>query len=118
MKRILEVIDSARTYAKEVLQGGEDEGYLLGGFSVADSFYWPLLTRIHSYGILDAAGIDVTPLVKEYIDKMWSDRYIKNIGRKQLEELGRESSAIPWYDNVCEGSEMKRWDFEGWLNKA
>lgn len=52
IKRVLRIWDDARRVTVERLgagivgehpSAGEDEGFLFGGFSIADAFYWPVL---------------------------------------------------------------------------
>jgi hypothetical protein len=44
--KILNLWDSARAATKErlALLGEADEGFLYGSFSIADAFFWPVLT--------------------------------------------------------------------------
>jgi len=45
IKRVLALWDEARKCTKERLAtlGEVDEGFLFGGFSIADAFFWPVL---------------------------------------------------------------------------
>lgn len=43
VNRLLEIWDSARMFTKERLGEEKDGGFLFGGFSIADVFFWPVL---------------------------------------------------------------------------
>ena len=46
IQKMLSLWDTARKGTKEHLAalGEADEGFLFGGFSIADAFFWPVLT--------------------------------------------------------------------------
>jgi glutathione S-transferase len=51
INRMLALWDGARKATKERLAilGEADEGFLFGGFSIADAFFWPVLWVSHPY---------------------------------------------------------------------
>ncbi|CEL06015.1 hypothetical protein ASPCAL07127 [Aspergillus calidoustus] len=78
--RALSIWDSARKATVSRLRAiGEeesDQGFLFGGFSIADAFFWPVLWRFRSYNLpLDGA----TPEALKWIETMWNDPEIRKI---------------------------------------
>lgn len=106
--RILEIFDTARNLARKVL-GDQDEGFLFGKFSIADAFYWPILSRFHTYSV-DLSGASVE--AESYVAKMWSEPVLKKIAHKQFEEAKNTSLNIAHYDNFITGAEMRFWDLD------
>ncbi|KAK6497932.1 hypothetical protein TWF481_012326 [Arthrobotrys musiformis] len=109
VKRVLAIFDTARRLAKDTL-GDEDEGFLLGTFSVADAFYWPILSRFYTYSVdLSSATIDASA----YIAKMWKEPTLKRIGEMQFREVREHPEYnVPFYDNFVPNSQMDFWDLE------
>ncbi|KAK6529958.1 hypothetical protein TWF281_009108 [Arthrobotrys megalospora] len=109
VKRVLTIFDTARKMAKETL-GDQDEGFLLGSFSVADAFYWPILSRFFTYSA-DLSG--ATPEASAYIAKMWKEPALKRIGEMQFREVKEHPEYnVPFYDNYVPNSQMEFWDLE------
>lgn len=54
--KMLNLWDSARTATKERLAvlGEADEGFLYGGFSIADAFFWPVLIVSDDFHTVDS----------------------------------------------------------------
>ncbi|KAK6334582.1 hypothetical protein TWF718_010039 [Orbilia javanica] len=109
VKRVLKIFDTARNLAKEVL-GDRDQGFLLGAFSIADAFYWPILSRFFTYSVdISSATTDAS----EYIAKMWKEPTLKRIGEVQFQEVREHPEySVPFYDNFVPGSKMESWDIE------
>jgi len=107
--RILTIFDTARKMAKDKL-GERDEGFLLGTFSVADAFYWPILSRFFTYSVdLSAAS----PEAAAYVAKMWKTPVLKKIGQRQFEEVEKHPEYnVPHYDNFVPNSKMEFWSLE------
>ncbi|KAF3931286.1 hypothetical protein ABW19_dt0206234 [Dactylella cylindrospora] len=106
--RILTIFDTARKMARDTL-GDQDEGFLLGSFSIADAFYWPILSRFFTYSV-DISN--ASPEAAAYIAKMWKNPVLKRIGQIQFEETKRPEYNVPHYDNFVPGSKMEFWDIE------
>ncbi|KAJ5823256.1 hypothetical protein N7447_005596 [Penicillium robsamsonii] len=91
--------NSARKATTERLAvlGEVDEGFLFGGFSIADAFFWPVLWRFRSYGVpLDGAGPDVLA----WIAKMWSDPVFKALADGYYAQAEDPQSRVAHYDDI------------------
>ncbi|KAF3309714.1 hypothetical protein TWF173_010607 [Orbilia oligospora] len=109
VKRVLSIFDTARNLARETL-GNRDEGFLLGSFSIADAFYWPVLSRFFTYSVDLSCS---TTEASEYIAKMWKEPTLKRIGEMQLREVKEHPEYnVPFYDNYVPDSQMEFWDIE------
>ncbi|KAF3920634.1 hypothetical protein ABW21_db0204787 [Orbilia brochopaga] len=88
-----------------------DQGFLLGTFSVADAFYWPILSRFFTYSVdLSAASSEAAA----YLARMWGEPKLKKIGKMQFDEVTNHPEYnVPHYDNYVPNSSMVFWD----LNK-
>ncbi|KAJ5779408.1 hypothetical protein N7457_007128 [Penicillium paradoxum] len=98
IERMLGIWDSARKVTKErlALLGEVDEGFLFGGFGIADAFFWPVLWRFRSYGLpLDAAGPDALA----WMETMWKDPAFKALGDKYYAQAEDPESRIAKYDD-------------------
>ncbi|KAF3928825.1 hypothetical protein AA313_de0204494 [Arthrobotrys entomopaga] len=109
IKRVLDIFETARKMASSVL-GSEDDGFLLGKFSIADAFYWPFLSRFFTYSV-DMSG--ASPEAASYIAKMWKEPKLKKIGEMQFKEAtDHREFDVPHYDNFVPNSKMELWDLE------
>lgn len=56
---MLSLWDTARKGTKERLAalGEADEGFLFGGFSIADAFFWPVLTVGLAFHLVYSSGL-------------------------------------------------------------
>ncbi|KAK6523987.1 hypothetical protein TWF694_005656 [Orbilia ellipsospora] len=107
--RVLEIFKIARKMAAEVL-GSEDEGFLLGKFSIADAFYWPILSRFFTYSVDTSSA---SPEATTYIAKMWKEPKLKKIGEMQFKEAREHREFdVPHYDNFVPNSKMEFWDLD------
>lgn len=52
VERMLKLWDEARLRTLKRLEelGEKDEGWLFGGFGIADAFFWPVLWVFHIFG--------------------------------------------------------------------
>ncbi|KXG50836.1 uncharacterized protein PGRI_064080 [Penicillium griseofulvum] len=97
--RMLRIWDSARKATAERLAvlGEVDEGFLFGGFSIADAFFWPVLWRFRSYGLsLDGASPDVLA----WMAKMWNDPVFKALGDSYYVQAEDPKTCIAHYDDI------------------
>ncbi|KAJ6029446.1 hypothetical protein N7444_012433 [Penicillium canescens] len=104
IERMFGIWDAARLVTKKRLSelGEEDGGFLFGGFSVADAFFWPILWRFRSYGVpLDAAGPDALA----WMEKMWSDPVFRALGDRYYGQAKDPGSQIAHYDDIFRGRE-------------
>ncbi|KGO78505.1 Glutathione S-transferase/chloride channel, C-terminal [Penicillium italicum] len=100
--RLFRIWDSARKATTERLAvlGEIDEGFLFGGFSIADAFFWPILWRFRSYGLsLEGAGPDALA----WMAKMWSDPVFKALGDRYYEQAEDPQTCIAHYDDIFRG---------------
>ncbi|CRG87677.1 hypothetical protein PISL3812_04697 [Talaromyces islandicus] len=97
--RILTIWDNARKVTKARLAelGEKDEGFLFGGFSIADAFFWPVLWRFRTYNLpLDSA----TPDVLKWMATMWNDPSIKKIVGDYYRQAERPETRIERYEDI------------------
>ncbi|KAI0184906.1 hypothetical protein EV127DRAFT_442997 [Xylaria flabelliformis] len=101
--KLLTLWDSTRVAAKKRLKqlGQTDEGFLCGGFSIADAFYWPVLWRLRSYNV-PLKGISEDAL--KWMETMWNDPVIKAQGREYFRQAQDPQTEVPVYDNVFKNS--------------
>lgn len=60
---------------------GGDEGFLFGRFSIADAMYAPVVSRFVTY------GIDVPPIVRGYIERMFALPAMKDWGEASRKDV-------------------------------
>ncbi|EPS41584.1 hypothetical protein H072_4520 [Dactylellina haptotyla CBS 200.50] len=109
VRRVLYIFETARKMAAETL-GTEDGGFLLGKFSIADAFYWPILSRFFTYSVDVSAA---SPDAVAYISKMWKEPKLKKIGEMQFKEVAEHPEYnVPHYDNFVPNSKMEFWDID------
>ncbi|KAI1387799.1 putative glutathione S transferase [Hypoxylon trugodes] len=102
-RSMVEIWSKARADTKKRLQelGEEDGGFLFGKFSIADTFFWPVLWRFRSYQ-LPLTGISEDGL--KWMAKMWSDPVVK----KQIQEYSKQAqnplTRIEKYEDIFKGN--------------
>ncbi|KAK6334219.1 hypothetical protein TWF696_002720 [Orbilia brochopaga] len=107
--RILEIFDTARKLAV-ARSPATDQGFLLGSFSIADAFYWPILSRFFTYSVDVSAA---SPEAEAYIAKMWREPKLKKIGGMQFDEVANHPEYnVPHYDNFVPNSSMIFWNLD------
>ncbi|KAK5795936.1 hypothetical protein VI817_005221 [Penicillium citrinum] len=102
VQRMLALWDEARKATKERLSqlGETDDGFLFGGFSIADAFFWPVLWRFRTYDLpLDTASEDT--LV--WMAQMWNDPIFRGLADKYYEQAEDPDSVIAHYDDIYKG---------------
>ncbi|KAL4929152.1 glutathione S-transferase [Aspergillus undulatus] len=99
IKRVLTIWDSARRETRVRLEekGELDEGFLFGGFSIADAWFWPVLWRFRSYSLsLD----DATPEALTWMEKMWSDPKIRKLVEGYYRQAEDPRTRIEKYEGL------------------
>ncbi|KAL4869191.1 hypothetical protein BDV12DRAFT_168440 [Aspergillus spectabilis] len=121
VQRVLRTWDLARKAARERLGEKGDEGFLFGGFSIADAFFWPVLWRFRTYNLpLD----DASPEVLKWLEKMWNDPKIKKLIHGYYRQLEDPTTRVEKYDRNFEEYEVKLevfpedWEFTQNAGKA
>ncbi|KAJ5921432.1 glutathione S transferase [Penicillium verhagenii] len=102
VRRMLALWDEARKATKERLAilGAADEGFLFGGFSIADAFFWPVLWRFRTYGLpLTSASEDALA----WMGTMWNDPAFQSLSTKYYVQLKDPETRIEQYDDVYQG---------------
>ncbi|KAI0449492.1 putative glutathione S transferase [Xylaria acuta] len=101
--KLLALWGSTRAAAKKRLAqiGQTDEGFLCGGFSIADAFFWPVLWRLRSYNVpLTGIGEDAL----KWMETMWNDPVIKVQGREYFRQAQDPQTEMLPYDDVFKNS--------------
>ncbi|KAI1183864.1 putative glutathione S transferase [Nemania serpens] len=116
VSKLLALWSRLRAAAKKRLAvlGQEDEGFLCGGFSIADAFFWPVLWRFRSYDVpLTGAGEDAL----KWMETMWNHPVMKALGREYFRQEASSQSHMAVYDNVfSEKPDVTRGKFtEDWV---
>lgn len=99
IEKMLKLWDTARKGTKERLAalGEADEGFLFGGFSVADAFFWPVLWRFRTYNLpLDTASSDALA----WMAKMWNDPVFKGLAHGYYKQANDPETRIEHYDDI------------------
>ncbi|KAI1473077.1 uncharacterized protein F4812DRAFT_38210 [Daldinia caldariorum] len=118
IREMLELWNKARADTKKRLHelGEEDEGFLFGGFSIADAFFWPVLWRFRSYQ-LPLTGISEDGL--KWMAKMWNDPVMKSQAREYFRQAENPLSRIEKYEDIFKGNSgveysqfTKDWEFD------
>ncbi|KAI1741187.1 putative glutathione S transferase [Xylaria scruposa] len=101
--KLLALWGSTRAATKKRLAqlGQTDEGFLCGGFSIADAFFWPVLWRLRSYNV-PLKGISEDAL--KWMETMWNDPVIKAQGREYFRQAQDPQTEVPVYDDVFKNS--------------
>ncbi|OTA54205.1 hypothetical protein K449DRAFT_439614 [Hypoxylon sp. EC38] len=99
IRRMVGLWSKARADTKKRLQelGEKDEGFLFGGFSIADAFFWPVLWRFRSYQ-LPTTGISEDGL--KWMAKMWNDPIMKQQAREYFKQAEDPSTVVERYENI------------------
>lgn len=118
INRMLTIWDNARKVTKARLAefGGQDEGFLFGGFSIADAFFWPVLWVC--YLSLDQQGCEeitdgrqrfrtynlpletATPDALKWMETMWNDPAIKKIVGSYYRQAARPETRVERYEDI------------------
>ncbi|KAL3476729.1 hypothetical protein BJX99DRAFT_258063 [Aspergillus californicus] len=118
ISRLLVIWDSARRATRERLgeNKDEDEGFLFGGFSIADAFFWPVLWRFRTYNLpLDEA----TPEALKWMETMWNDPAIKRLIYDYYRQAERPETRVEKYENIFQGEGVQTGTFpEDWVFTA
>ncbi|KAI0547199.1 putative glutathione S transferase [Xylaria curta] len=103
VEKLFALWDGTREAAKKRLEklGQNDEGFLCGGFSIADAFFWPVLWRLRSYNV-PLKGISEDAL--KWMETMWNDPVIKAQGREYFRQAQNPQTEVPAYDDVFKNS--------------
>ncbi|KAI1747490.1 putative glutathione S transferase [Xylaria castorea] len=103
VSKLLTLWSSTRTAAKKRLAqlGQTDDGFLCGGFSIADAFFWPVLWRLRSYNV-PLRGISEDAL--KWMETMWNDPVMKAQGREYFRQAQDPQTEMLLYDDVFENS--------------
>ncbi|KAL2829041.1 hypothetical protein BJY01DRAFT_127182 [Aspergillus pseudoustus] len=118
--RALAIWDAARSRTVQRLaELGElegDEGFLFGGFSIADAFFWPVLWRIRTYNLpLDGAS----PAALKWIETMWNDPKIRKVIHSYYEQVKNPETHIAKYGGLFAEHGVKEETFpEDWTFRA
>ncbi|RHZ74956.1 hypothetical protein CDV55_109114 [Aspergillus turcosus] len=99
IQRLFTLWDSARQAAKTRLAelGETDEGFLFGGFSIADAFFWPVLWRFRMYNLpLEGASADVL----KWMEMMWNDPAMQKLARKYYCQAELPETYMEHYENI------------------
>ncbi|KAI0400637.1 putative glutathione S transferase [Xylaria palmicola] len=103
---------------KRLAQLGEaDEGFLCGGFSIADAFFWPVLWRLRSYSV-PLTGLDEDGV--KWMETMWNHPVMKAQGREYFRQAQDPQTQMLPYDDVFKntpgvesGKFTEDWSFKG-----
>ncbi|KAJ5133330.1 glutathione S transferase [Penicillium atrosanguineum] len=102
INRMLALWDEVRKASKERLAvlGEADEGFLFGGFSIADAFFWPVLWRFRTYGLpLTSASQDALA----WMATMWNDPAFRSLSEKYYLQAKDPETRIEHYDDIYRG---------------
>ncbi|KAH7384728.1 glutamine amidotransferase subunit pdxT [Cadophora sp. MPI-SDFR-AT-0126] len=112
IRRLLALWDQARksTVARLDALGEKDEGFLFGKFSIADSFFWPVLWRFRTYSL---PLLTASPETLSWMKTMWSDPTLRSLGKDYFKQAENPETAIGKYDDIFKGnSDIKYGRFE------
>lgn len=101
--KMLALWTSARkgTIARLAELGEADEGFLFGGFSIADAFFWPVLWRFRTYGLpLETAN----PEALAWMSKMWAEPAMKDLAKDYFRQAERPETLVAQYDDLWKGN--------------
>ncbi|KAM0806541.1 hypothetical protein AB5N19_06877 [Seiridium cardinale] len=103
---------NARVQTMERLRelGEEDEGFLFGGFSIADAFFWPVLWRFRSYQ-LPLHNISV--IQTQWMSKMWNHPVMQARAADYFKQAMDPKTQVDKYEDVFKGNpDVKFGSFE------
>ncbi|KAK6075593.1 glutathione s-transferase [Seiridium cupressi] len=94
---------TARIQTMERLRelGEEDEGFLFGGFSIADAFFWPVLWRFRSYQ-LPLHNISV--IQTQWVSKMWNHPVMQARAADYFKQAMDPKTQVDKYEDVFRGN--------------
>ncbi|KAI0505460.1 putative glutathione S transferase [Xylaria bambusicola] len=97
--------------------GETDQGFLCGGFSIADAFFWPVLWRLRSYNVPLAGSTDEA---RKWMATMWNHPVMKAQGKEYFRQARDSQSHFGVYDDlfkatsdVTSGTFSEDWVFDG-----
>ncbi|KAI1161720.1 putative glutathione S transferase [Nemania serpens] len=99
VSKLLALWSRTRAATKKRLDvlGEADEGFLCGGFSIADAFFWPVLWRLRTYSV-PLTGIDEDAL--KWMETMWNHPVMKAQGRDYFRQERNPETLMAHYDSV------------------
>ncbi|KAJ5621786.1 hypothetical protein N7528_006569 [Penicillium herquei] len=102
VRNALSIWHKARTATKVRLDeiNEADEGFLFGGFSIADAFFWPVLWRIRTYD-LPLTGASIYAL--KWIETMWNDPSMRKLIHNYYLQAKDPKTCIEHYDDIFRG---------------
>jgi len=81
--------------------GENDDGFLFGGYSIADAFFWPVLGRFRAYNLPLTTA---TPETLKWMEQMWNDPVMKKFMEDALKQAEDPESVVEKYDDVFKGN--------------
>ncbi|KAI0431592.1 putative glutathione S transferase [Xylaria sp. FL1042] len=101
--KLFELWDRLRVATKKRLAqlGETDAGFLCGGFSIADAFFWPVLWRLRSY---DVPLTGISEEARKWMATMWNDPVMKAQAKEYFRQAADQQSCMLPYDNVFKAS--------------
>ncbi|KAI1126247.1 putative glutathione S transferase [Nemania abortiva] len=119
VQKLLALWGDVRSRARKrlALLGEEDQGFLCGGFSIADAFFWPVLWRLRTYNVpLAGIGEDA----RMWMETMWKDPVMKAQGSEYFRQERDPLTKMALYDDVFRdkpgvtaGKFAEDWSFDG-----
>ncbi|RWA06575.1 hypothetical protein EKO27_g8540, partial [Xylaria grammica] len=99
VRRLFASWDRLRVATKKRLAqlGEADRGFLCGGFSIADAFFWPVLWRLRTYSV-PLAGITEDGL--KWMGTMWNDPVMKSQAKEYFRQARDPQTLMAPYDEV------------------
>ncbi|KAH8668976.1 hypothetical protein BX600DRAFT_461059 [Xylariales sp. PMI_506] len=109
LRKLAALWSRSRAQTRERLAelGEEDEGFLFGGFSIADAFFWPPLWRIRSYK-LPLEGITEDGVA--WMAKMWSEPAVKAEIKWYFEQAKDPRTVVAKDDDIFRGNPEIRYE--------
>ncbi|KAI1273123.1 putative glutathione S transferase [Xylaria sp. FL0933] len=103
VRKIFELWERLRTNTKKrlALLGEADRGFLCGGFSIADAFFWPVLWRLRSY---DVPLTGLSDEGRKWMATMWNDPVMKAQVKVYFQQAANPESYVAAYDDVFKGN--------------
>ncbi|KAI1422393.1 putative glutathione S transferase [Xylaria sp. FL1777] len=119
VRMLFELWNRLRVAAKKRLAQLEeiDRGFLCGGFSIADAFFWPVLWRLRTY---DVPLTGITDEGLKWMATMWNDSVMKAQAREYFRQARDPKTLVVPYDNIFKdspnvtlGTFTEDWVFDG-----
>ncbi|KAI3336253.1 putative glutathione S transferase [Ustulina deusta] len=119
VRKLFELWHRVRVASKKRLAqlGETDRGFLCGGFSIADAFFWPVLWRLRTY------NVPLTGITDEglgWMETMWNDPVMKAQAREYFRQARDPQTRMALYDDVFKaipdvtcGTFTEDWIFDG-----